>query len=426
MKVLISTMPATGHIYPFLPVATELVKRGHDVVWHTTEHFRPRIEATGAQFSAFDKTPDFGQIRVKRDEDTSGIAAGISTLRRLFIDRMAGQLADYRAILQWFPADVLFVDMCSLGALALQDFGGPVYATLGITPLVTLDPEIPRWGAGGPPATTWLGQTWNWLMHWLVRTFFLPRLTKLVNDDRVRLGLEPYGPEIEFFDMLRSRYVHIMPTTMALEYPRRAMPRQVHFVGPLIPAPPADFRCPDWWDDLERYKGKVVHVTQGTYAIDEASLIRPTISALASEDVLLVVTSPGADGAHANVPPNVRVAAFIPHPLLLPHVDCMITNAGYNGVLTALACGVPLVCAGRTEDKADVSARVEWSGAGIDLKTDKPREAQIRDAVWRVLKEPRFRESALRVKEDFGRHRSAEETCVLLESLARTKAPIFS
>jgi len=62
----------------------------------------------------------------------------------------------------------------------------------------------------------------------------------------------------------------------------------------------------------------------------------------------------------------------------------MIISAGYNGVLAALKHGVPLICAGRTEDKADVSARVAWCGAGIDLQTDKPSEASIRNAVRTV------------------------------------------
>ncbi|KZO93311.1 glycosyltransferase family 1 protein [Calocera viscosa TUFC12733] len=426
MKVLISTMPTTGHVNPFLPVAVELVKRGHEVVWHTSDLYRAKVEATGARFSAYNKAPDFLKIPVKQDNGASGLTAIIGIMRRLFVDRMAGQLADYRFILRTFPADVLLVDMCSLGALALQDFGGPVYATLGINPLVTPDPEIPMFGAGGPPATTWFSQTWNWCMHWMARTLFNPRMLKLVNDERLGLGLEPYGKELEFFDMMRSRFLHIMPVTMALEYRRRNMLRQVHFVGPLIPAPPTNFDPPSWWGDLDTHKGKIVHVTQGTYRIDEVNLIRPTISALQNEDVLLIVTSPNADTALADVPPNARVADFIPHPLLLPYVDCMITNAGYNGVLTALAYGVPLVCAGRTEDKADVSGRVEWSGAGIDLKTDKPNEAQIRDAVRKVLGEAKFRDNAHRVKEDFGKHESAKEACILLETLAETKAPILS
>lgn len=39
----------------------------------------------------------------------------------------------------------------------------------------------------------------------------------------------------------------------------------------------------------------------------------------------------------------------------------------------ALSFGVPLVCTGLTEDKADENIRVRWSDAGINLETNAPR-----------------------------------------------------
>jgi hypothetical protein len=124
------------------------------------------------------------------------------------------------------------------------------------------------------------------------------------------------------------------------------------------------------------------------------------------------------------LPANVRVANYVPHRLLLPHVAAMVTNAGYNGVLTALAHGVPLVCAGRTEDKADVSARVAWSGAGLDLGTDLPSTAQVGAAVRRVLTEPSFRANAARIAADFAGHDGPAEAVDLLERLAGEHALI--
>jgi UDP:flavonoid glycosyltransferase YjiC (YdhE family) len=50
MKVLIATMPFTGHINPFQRVAAELVRRGHEVLWLTGEDFREKVEITGATF----------------------------------------------------------------------------------------------------------------------------------------------------------------------------------------------------------------------------------------------------------------------------------------------------------------------------------------------------------------------------------------
>ena len=50
----------------------------------------------------------------------------------------------------------------------------------------------------------------------------------------------------------------------------------------------------------------------------------------------------------------------------------MVTNGGYGAVQRALTTGVPLVVAGDTEDKPEVAARVEWFGAGVNLRTGAP------------------------------------------------------
>jgi len=64
------------------------------------------------------------------------------------------------------------------------------------------------------------------------------------------------------------------------------------------------------------------------------------------------------------IPDNARVTAFLPYEQVLPKVDLLITNGGYGTVNMALAHGIPIVSAGLTEDKEEVSAIVQWSGAG--------------------------------------------------------------
>jgi UDP:flavonoid glycosyltransferase YjiC (YdhE family) len=49
MKVLIATMPYLGNL-KFQPVAAELIRRGHEVLWLSGEEFREMIEITGAAF----------------------------------------------------------------------------------------------------------------------------------------------------------------------------------------------------------------------------------------------------------------------------------------------------------------------------------------------------------------------------------------
>ena len=272
-----------------LPLAEALLRRVTKLSGTAVSRMRGAIEGSGADFLPFDKALDMQTLKVEPDAGTQGLGAGISIMRRLFMDRIPGQVADYRTILRAFPADLIVVDMILFGAATLRDLGGPPFVTLGINPLTTFDPEIPPFGSGKPPAASWSDRLSNRFSHWMARTLFLGKVTSHLNNERRKLGLPALPRGVMFSDLQQSPFLHIMPTTMAFKYPRKHLAPQIHFVGPLIPRPIADFRLPTWWKDLEGRT--VVHVTQGTYATDPLSLIKPTISAVAGSKLLLVVTS---------------------------------------------------------------------------------------------------------------------------------------
>ena len=82
-----------------------------------------------------------------------------------------------------------------------------------------------------------------------------------------------------------------------------------------------------------------------------------------------------------------------------------------------MANGIPLVVAGETEDKMEVAARVEWSGAGINLRKKRPSPGQVRDAVKEVLSNPVYRNNARRIQVDFAKYDAPTRAAELLEAL---------
>jgi UDP:flavonoid glycosyltransferase YjiC (YdhE family) len=56
MKILIASMPATGHVNPMLAIARILMTDGHEVAVYTGSAFRARVEAARAEF--FSLPPD--------------------------------------------------------------------------------------------------------------------------------------------------------------------------------------------------------------------------------------------------------------------------------------------------------------------------------------------------------------------------------
>ena len=49
-KVMFFNVPGYGHINPTLPLVEELVNRGEEVIYYSTEKFREKIERTGSHF----------------------------------------------------------------------------------------------------------------------------------------------------------------------------------------------------------------------------------------------------------------------------------------------------------------------------------------------------------------------------------------
>ena len=98
-------------------------------------------------------------------------------------------------------------------------------------------------------------------------------------------------------------------------------------------------------------------------------------------------------------------------------VDVMVTNGGYGAVQRALSTGVPLVVAGNTEDKPEVAARVEYFGAGVNLRTGTPTAAQVRRAVREVLSDPSFRDHARRLQSCYAPRDGVAETASALDEV---------
>jgi MGT family glycosyltransferase len=165
----------------------------------------------------------------------------------------------------------------------------------------------------------------------------------------------------------------------------------------------------------------VVLVTQGTINNDFDQLIRPAIRALAEQNVLVVVTTGSKNAEEVGIDPlpsNVRVQRFIPYAHLIPHVDLLLTNGGYGSIQIALAHGVPVVAIGKTEDKAEIANRVNWSGVGIGLKERTATEAQIRNAVQTVLNTPTYAARAEAMRYELAGLDAAKIGADLLEELA--------
>jgi UDP:flavonoid glycosyltransferase YjiC (YdhE family) len=152
-------------------------------------------------------------------------------------------------------------------------------------------------------------------------------------------------------------------------------------------------------------------VTQGALANrDLSQLVEPALTGLAGQDVTVVAALGREAGAlSVPVPPNARVAEFIPFDVLLPKASAYITNGGFGGTQQAIAAGVPVIVAGLTEDKPAVAARVAYHGLGIDLHTGTPAPEDIAAAAETVLKDTTMHDSVRKLAQVYAAHDALSE-----------------
>ena len=93
---------------------------------------------------------------------------------------------------------------------------------------------------------------------------------------------------------------------------------------------------------------------------------------------------------------NVSVRRWARHADVLPSCSAVLTHGGHGTVIKALTAGVPLVVVPLGRDQPDNAARVRHAGAGLRL-SKKAGVPALRDAIGRVLDEPRYRAAARRM-----------------------------
>jgi MGT family glycosyltransferase len=429
VRMLIATTPADGHVNPMLSVVRHLTGRGHEVRWYTGQAYRDRVAGVGAVPEPMRAAYDFGGLSKEEafpaHAGLTGLASFRAGMRDIFYNTALGQLEDLLAIIGRFRADVIVSDDMCYGAGFARERTGIPLAWVGNSVYILGSRDTAPLGYGLGPSSSRAGRLRNRLLTLAGDHLALRAIRRRADEVRLEAGLPRLGASA-MENIARRPDLYLVGTVGAFEFPRSDLFERTHFVGALdLPAADTRFDPPAWWDELDDGR-RVVLLTQGTIANDGQRLLVPAVAALADLPVLVVVTtgnSPLDAATMRSLPGNVRVERFLPHHRLLPHVDVMVSNGGFNGVNAALAHGVPLVVAPGTEEKSDVAARVRWVGAGIALGRRNLTPQRIRTAVGAVLDDPRYRDAAARLRGEHLRHGGPRRAAELVEELVGSHGP---
>lgn len=360
MRVLVTTTPGTGHVFPVLPLAVALRESGHQLLWAiaadgVSEVRRHGFEAAVAGMNLEDR-------RATLASELPAIFALPPRSRRghLFAGFFARAAAsksvdDLGPIFDRFRPDVVIHEIGELGA-------APHAVSRGI-PHVTVP-----FGGGLPD-------------------YALP----LVQRDLVPVWASLDLPPPSMSDMAGDAYLHPFPKSMGQRpaLPQLAELRPTDVVHPVV-------EVPDWLGSFGQTR-PAVYVTAGTTPI-VATLApwKPTFEALGRLDVdVLVTIGPKFPIEELGpLPPNVRVERFVPQGLILDRVAVVVSHAGAGTMLAAARQGVPQLLLPTWADQWENSDALARAGSGILLEEDERSAVAIHNAVDSLMNDATYRTAA--------------------------------
>ena len=396
-RILVASHPMAGHVNPMLAVSESLSKRGHDIIFNTSELFREKVEARGLRFAALLGNANYdyrrlGELVPQLRTAAPGAELTITYRKYVLGDRIPDQYRGLRRILEEEDIDLVMTDVLFFGnlPLLLSNESRPPAIACGVIAPMWHDPAF---SVVGGPDNTPAGRKRNEEDN---RQFNEARAPGGRHIDGVleQLGVGVPGGYDVANTMYRLPDLFLQFGAEVFEFPMYNRPANLRFTGPILTKQKEAIEPPEWLQELDGSK-TVVFVTQGTLAnFNFDQLVNPALAGLANDDVQLVVTAGGGDANAIVAPAQAVVKPYIPYDLLFPRTSVFVTNGGYNGVQQALSFGVPIVAVGASEDKPEVCSRVNWSGVGIGIPTRTPTVEQVRDAVREVLHNSSYRERA--------------------------------
>lgn len=342
MNIVAFNVPTTGHVDPSLPLAAELVGRGHQVTYYLTAAYRARVEATGATFAATPGLePDYFD-EVSRRFNPLRLATQLLTTCHELLPYLSEQLGELEADL------VIYDSMCPWGHVAAGLAGIPAVASMS---LLELPPSYMR-KAGQLGAVARLAPRF---LPWIRP--YRRAVRRLQEQYRVRIPRFP--GVINWPGDLTINY------TSAQIHPQAGKlgPRYL-FVGPPMPEGISEVDFPFDALDAER---PLIYISLGTVFNDNPAFFRRCMEAFGAtkNQVVLSLGNGLSPETLGDIPANFIVRAFVPQIEILKRADLFITHGGVNSVHQALYYGVPQLFFPQQVEQAAVAARIAELGAGI-------------------------------------------------------------
>lgn len=356
-------LPGVSHVYPFLGLIPELVRRGCRVTVATIEPAAKLVTSAGAE-------------PVIVETDALSLPTAIAAIQGLPINDpkrweelaniQSRYLLNSAAISVW-QLDGFYKDnRPDLIIYELSAYAGRILAKRLHSPTIQYYPDFIQHSE---------------YVCWETSVGYNPQ--SIVNFSRLLDSfLWAYGFE-QANTFWHSEDLNFYQFPRELQFNSDSIDiRRFCFVGPLLDRP---FR-PMW---KNRSGGKRVILVSGVAGSFEDSYLDKTIEALSESEyhVILSVGEQFRIGELRAIPANFEINRYASHLEILPHTDLHLYSGGPNGTLEGLYYGVPLIAIPSDDRNYIIANRLAELGVVLNLPLHELSSQMLREHVEAVMQD---------------------------------------
>ncbi|AEG91854.1 glycosyltransferase [Ramlibacter tataouinensis] len=418
--------PFLSHVRALEALCGELLARGHRVSWLHQGEARALLQDPRIRFRALGRqTHPPGSLQ--RVIERAARPGGPLGLARVIADVAAATdmlCSEAPAALRDLGVDAVIADeMEAAGGLVAEAMGLPfvsVACALPVNREARLPLPVMPWGWARDLAGERLNEGSARVYDWLMR----PHARVIARHAR-GFGLRPRETLAECLSPLAQ----ISQTTASFDFPREAAPPQLHHVGPLR----APTRRPQRLSFPPQRQPKAdvpfVFASLGTLQGGRFGLFRRIAQACRDEGVQLLLAHCdrlGMRQAQALERSGATwVTGFAPQQAALERADVVVTHAGLNTVMDALAAGTPMLALPVAFDQPGVAARVVHAGAGCKLLPLLASRSALRESLRQLLDDPGYAARARALGADVRAAGGVTRAADIVEQASRTGRPVL-